>query len=68
MEAYENWTAKVNAVVQNNLGKPLLVRNEETLLLTMNFDPEVYDSYVHCHTVINSYTSTCTYMCNALLI
>ncbi len=41
METYENWTAEVNRIAEKNLEKPLLVRNEETLLLTMNFDPEV---------------------------
>lgn len=40
-ETYKKWTTEVNRVVQTNLEKPLLVRNEETLLLTMNFDPEV---------------------------
>lgn len=41
MTIYKNWTADVNRIVEKNLEKPLLVRNEETLLLTMNFDPEV---------------------------
>ena len=34
------WTGEVE-VVKTNLQKPLLLRDEKTRLLTMNFDPEV---------------------------
>lgn len=43
-ETYSKWTADVDRVVNINMVKPLLVRNDETLLLTLNFDPEVYIS------------------------
>ena len=51
MDTYKKWTAEVGRIVEKNLVKPLLVRNEETLLLTMNFDPEVccYYYYYHHH-------------------
>jgi hypothetical protein len=41
IKVYEEWTAKVEDVSKANLEKPLLIRNEETSRLTVNFDPEV---------------------------
>lgn len=40
-DAFDEWTAKVEGVVKINLEKPLLVRNDESMLLTLNFNPEV---------------------------
>lgn len=41
IEVYQEWTSKVEEVSKTNLEKPLLIRNEETSQLTVNFDPEV---------------------------
>lgn len=40
-ETYDKWTAQVDEIVKINLEKPLLVRDQDSLLLTMNFDPKV---------------------------
>ena len=41
VKVYKEWTAKVEDVSKTNLEKPLLIRNEETSQLKVNFDPEV---------------------------
>ena len=41
VKVYQEWTSKVEEVSKTNLEKPLLIRNEETSQLTVNFDPEV---------------------------
>ncbi len=38
---YEEWQTRVDEIVDVNLEKPLLVRDKETMILTMNFNPEV---------------------------
>lgn len=40
-EVYKEWTIKVEEVSKTNLEKPLLIRNDDTSQLTVNFDPEV---------------------------
>lgn len=41
VEVYQQWTSQVEEVSTSNLQKPLLIRNEETSQLKVNFDPEV---------------------------
>ena len=41
VKVYQEWTAKVEDVSKTNLEKPLLIRNEQTSRLKVNFDPEV---------------------------
>ena len=53
-DAFDEWTAKVEGVVKINLEKPLLVRNKETMLLTLNFNPEV-PMYVYVYTYVRTY-------------
>lgn len=38
---YDKWTRDVGEVAQQNLDKPLIIRDEQTLLIKVNFDPEV---------------------------
>ena len=40
-KTYEKWTRSVGDVAQQNLDKPLIVRDSQTLLIKVNFDPEV---------------------------
>ncbi len=40
-ETYNKWTNEVETVIRINLEKPLLIRNKDSLLLALNFDPEV---------------------------
>ena len=40
-ETYEAWADQVDQVVNVNLEKPLLLRDKLTMILTMNFNPEV---------------------------
>ena len=41
VKVYQEWTVKVEDVYKTNLEKPLLIRNEQTSQLKVNFDPEV---------------------------
>ena len=38
---YADWTKDVGSVSQENLDKPLLVRDGNTKLIKVNFDPQV---------------------------
>ena len=40
-EMYKEWTAGVDEACSFNLNQPLLVRNEETKLIQVNFDPQL---------------------------
>ena len=40
-KTYKKWTKSVGDVAQQNLDKPLIVRDPQTLLIKVNFDPEV---------------------------
>ena len=40
-EVYEEWIATVDEVAKANLEKPLLVRDPNTLMIGVNFDPQV---------------------------
>jgi len=44
VEMYKQWTASVDEKSQYNLTQPLLTRNKETMLLTVNFNPQVRSS------------------------
>ena len=38
---YKEWTATVDEIAHTNLEKPLLVRDPNTLMISVNFDPQV---------------------------
>lgn len=38
---YSEWTAGVTEACSFNMSQPLVVRNEETKLITVNFDPQL---------------------------
>ena len=38
MAVYASWTSRVDEDCQINLSQPLIVRNEETNLISVNFD------------------------------
>ena len=38
---YKEWTATVDQIAHANLEKPLLVRDNNTLMISVNFDPQV---------------------------
>ena len=40
-EAYSDWTQGVDQVAKVNLDKPLIVRDPNTLLISVNFDPKL---------------------------
>ena len=40
-EVYKEWAAGVNEACAFNLKQPLLLRNEETRLISVNFDPQL---------------------------
>ena len=40
-EIYLEWVAKVDEIAKANLEKPLLLRDEATLQISVNFDPQV---------------------------
>lgn len=40
-EVYSEWTAGVTEACSFNMSQPLVVRNEETKLITVNFDPQL---------------------------
>ena len=40
-EVYSDWTQGVDEVAKANLDKPLIVRDPETLSISVNFDPKV---------------------------
>ena len=40
-EVYTDWTQSVGEVASTNLEKPLLVRNSESHMIAVNFDPRV---------------------------
>ena len=42
-DVYSEWTQSVDEVASGNLEKPLLLRNLETHLISVNFDPKVSD-------------------------
>ena len=39
---YKEWTATVDQIAHANLEKPLLVRDNNTLMISVNFDPQVH--------------------------
>ncbi|XP_071954573.1 dynein beta chain, ciliary-like [Antedon mediterranea] len=41
VKVYESWTADVDDVCSVNLNQPLVVRNKETNLISVNFDPKL---------------------------
>ena len=41
MGIYKDWTNSVGEVSELNLDLPLLTRNEESKLISVNFDPQV---------------------------
>ena len=40
---YQRWLAGVDEACSFNLAQPLVVRNEETNFIAVNFDPQVID-------------------------
>ncbi|XP_064623162.1 dynein beta chain, ciliary-like [Lineus longissimus] len=40
-QVYDEWTAGVDEACSFNLAQPLITRNEETKLITVNFDPQL---------------------------
>lgn len=40
-EVYEEWVAGVDEICTFNLAQPLITRNDETLYIYVNFDPQV---------------------------
>jgi len=44
MKIYQRWVAGVDEACSFNLAQPLIVRNEETNFITVNFDPQVTHS------------------------
>jgi len=38
---YQRWVAGVDEACSFNLAQPLIVRNEETNFISVNFDPQV---------------------------
>lgn len=51
-EVYSGWTEKVDEVAKTNLEKPILLRNAETGLISVNFDPQVSCLYCYIHVSI----------------
>ena len=49
---YSDWIAGVNEACSFNLAQQLLTRNEETKLITVNFDPQVWSDSWHCSRVV----------------
>jgi len=41
-DVYCDWTQGVNEVALTNLNKPLLLRDKDAQLISVNFDPKVY--------------------------
>lgn len=41
-DVYKEWTATVDQIAHANLEKPLLVRDNNTLMISVNFDPQVH--------------------------
>jgi len=41
VELYKEWIAGVDEACSFNLNQPLITRNEETKLITVNFDPQL---------------------------
>ena len=44
MKIYQQWVAGVDEACSFNLAQPLIVRNEETNFIAVNFDPQVTHS------------------------
>lgn len=40
-KVYEDWTKDVGSIAQGNLDKPLIIRDSNTKLIKVNFDPQV---------------------------
>lgn len=40
-EVYSDWTQSVDEVAKGNLEKPLLVRDQSNMMISVNFDPKV---------------------------
>ena len=40
-EVYSDWTQGVDEIAKVNLDKPLIVRDPQTLSISVNFDPKV---------------------------
>ena len=51
-ETYNHWTKGVDKISQQNLDKPLIVRDSNTKLITVNFDPEVSVFAIHAYIYI----------------
>ena len=53
---YERWVAGVDEACSFNLAQPLIVRNEETNFLAVNFDPQVtFELVTSCaHSLLSS--------------
>ena len=43
-KVYVDWTKDVGSISQENLDKPLIVRDANTKLIKVNFDPQVCSS------------------------
>ena len=40
-QIYQHWTTGIEEKCKFNLGQPLITRNQETQLISVNFDPQV---------------------------
>lgn len=57
---YSEWTQSVDEVANANLEKPLLVRNTDTQLVSVNFDPKVHRLFfVFCSPKLTLFNPNC---------
>ncbi len=47
-EVYSDWTQSVDEVAKGNLEKPLLVRDQSNMMISVNFDPKVTKPHYLC--------------------
>ena len=47
-QVYIDWTKDVGSISQENLDKPLILRDSNTKLIKVNFDPQVLFSTLFC--------------------
>ena len=47
-EVFQEWSRGVEEVAHINLKKPLLIRDEQTNRISLNFDPQVRDWFIIC--------------------
>ena len=43
---FSEWTQGVDEVAKANLDKPLIIRDPDTLSISVNFDPKVYNTLI----------------------